>query len=327
MLRKNLAAVIGSSALLVGMATVLFVRPALAGRLPADRFPNIELTTQDGKKVHFYDDLIKDKIVAINLIYTHCEYSCPLETARLVQVQKLLGDRVGKDIFFYSISIDPKRDTPEALKEYAEKYHVGPGWLFLTGKKDEIDFLSKRLGLYSDPARSLDGHTPHLLIGNEPMGQWMRNSALDNPRFLSQMLGEFIDNYKNAKLTQPAAPAQAAKLNFDKGQYLYTRQCAPCHTIGNGDKIGPDLLGVANVRNRDWLVQKLLKPDQMLADKDPITLALNEKYKNVKMPNLRLSDEEINVLIGYMVSQTSAHDREAAAARTGGGASAQPQPK
>jgi protein SCO1/2 len=265
--------------------------------------------------------------VAINLIYTHCEYSCPLETARLVQVQKLLGDRVGKDIFFYSISIDPKRDTPEALKEYAEKYHVGPGWLFLTGKKDEIDFLSKRLGLYSDPALSLDGHTPHLLIGNEAMGQWMRNSALDNPRFLSQMLGEFIDNYKNAKLTQPGAPAQAAKLNFDKGQYLYTRQCAPCHTIGNGDRIGPDLLGVTNVRNRDWLVQKLLKPDQMLAEKDPITMALNEKYKNVKMPNLRLSDEEINVLIGYMVSQTSAHDREAAAAKTGGGTSAQPQPK
>jgi protein SCO1/2 len=84
---------------------------------------------------------------------------------------------------------------------------------------------------------------------------------------------------------------------------------------------------VTNVRNRDWLVQKLLKPDQMLAEKDPITMALNEKYKNVKMPNLRLSDEEINVLIGYMVSQTSAHDREAAAAKTGGGTSAQPQPK
>jgi protein SCO1/2 len=64
----------------------------------------------------------------------------------------------------------------------------------------------------------------------------------------------------------------------------------------------------------------------MLADKDPITLALNEKYKNVKMPNLRLSDEEINILIGYMVSQSSVHDREAAA-KTGGGAGAQPQPK
>ena len=327
MLRKNLAAVIGTSTFLVAMAALVLVRPALAGRLSPDHFPNIELVTQDGKKVHFYDDLIKDKIVAIDLIYTHCEYACPLETARLVQVQKLLGDRVGKDIFFYSITIDPKRDTPDVMKAYMEKFHVGPGWTFLTGKKEDIDFLSKKLGLWSDPAASLDGHTPHLLIGNEPLGQWMRNSALDNPRFQAQMLGEFIDNYKNAKLAQPAGAAQAARLNFDNAQYLFTRQCAPCHTVGGGDKIGPDLLGVTNVRNRDWLVQKLLKPDQMLADKDPITMALNAKYKDVRMPNLRLSDDEINLLIGYMVSQTSAHDREAARAKAGEGAGTPAQPR
>src|SRR5690348_13349113 len=84
----------------------------------ASFFPNIELTNQDGRKVRFYDDLIKGKIVVIDLIYTHCVDSCPLETARLVQVQKLLGDAVGREIFFYSISIDPKRDTPAVLKSY-----------------------------------------------------------------------------------------------------------------------------------------------------------------------------------------------------------------
>ena len=84
-------------------------------------FPNVELTTQDGKKVRFYDDLIKGKVVAIELIYTTCKYNCPLETARLVQLQKLLGDRMGKDIFFISITIDPAHDTPEVLKAYAEK--------------------------------------------------------------------------------------------------------------------------------------------------------------------------------------------------------------
>jgi protein SCO1/2 len=104
----------------------------------------VPLVTQDGKTVHFYDDLLKDKIVAIDLIYTHCVDSCPLETARLAQVQQLLGDRVGKDIFFYSISIDPKRDTPEVLKAYAEKYHAGPGWLFLTGKLADIELISKK---------------------------------------------------------------------------------------------------------------------------------------------------------------------------------------
>src|ERR1044071_10046112 len=110
-------------------------------------FPNVELLTQDGKKVRFYDDLIKGKIVAIDLIYTTCKYNCPLETARLVQLQKLLGDRMGKDVFFYSISIEPETDTPEVLKAYAEKYHVGPGWLFLTGKLADIKLLSHKLGL------------------------------------------------------------------------------------------------------------------------------------------------------------------------------------
>jgi len=96
----------------------------------ADYFPNVALVNQDGAVVHFYDDLVKGKAVAVNLIYTHCNGTCPLETAKMAQVQKLLGDKVGKEIFFYSISIDPERDTPERLKAYAERYHVGPGWQF-----------------------------------------------------------------------------------------------------------------------------------------------------------------------------------------------------
>ena len=102
----------------------------------------MELTTQDGKVVHFYDDLIKGKIVALDLIYTTCQYACPLETARLAQVQKLLGDRMGKDVFFYSITIDPDHDTPAVLKEYGEKFGAGPGWLFLTGKQADIELIS-----------------------------------------------------------------------------------------------------------------------------------------------------------------------------------------
>src|SRR6516162_10445469 len=113
-------------------AALLLARLVAADDADRSHFPNVELITQDGKKVHFYDDLIKGKIVAIDLIYTTCQYSCPLETARLAQVQKILGDRVGKDIFFYSITIDPKNDTPAVLKAYAKKFHAGPGWTFLT---------------------------------------------------------------------------------------------------------------------------------------------------------------------------------------------------
>lgn len=307
-------------ALVAGALAYPLIRPARAdGRWGADYFPNIELTTQDGRKVHFYDDLVKGKIVAIDLIYTSCGYSCPLETARLVQVQKILGDRVGRDIFFYSISIDPEHDTPEVLKAYAEKFHTGPGWVFLTGKKQEIDFLSKKLGLYSDPAASLDGHTPHLLIGNEPLGQWMRNSALDNPRFLSQMIGDFIDSFNKTRLPQGnTAAAESPQLKFDRGQYLFGRQCAPCHTIGRGDTIGPDLLGVTNKRNRDWLARMIQRPDQLLAEKDPVATAMFEKYKQVQMPNLRLGDDELNEIIGFLVMQSSAHDKQAS---TGGAGS------
>src|SRR5690349_19135170 len=164
-----------AAALAIGAA---FSAPAGAqhARWGADYFPNVTLTTHEGKTVRFYDDLIKGKLVAIDLIYTTCTYACPLETARLAQVQRVLGDRVGREVFFYSISIDPEHDTPQVLKDYAAQYHAGPGWLFLTGKREDIDLISRKLGLYAspDPANP-DGHKPNLLVGNEATGQWMRN--------------------------------------------------------------------------------------------------------------------------------------------------------
>jgi protein SCO1/2 len=180
-------------------AFAIAAKPMAASGTDSSHFPNVELITQDGQKVHFYDDLIKGKIVAIDLIYTTCQYSCPLETARLAQVQKKLGDRVGKDIFFYSISIDPEHDTPEVLRDYMKQFHVGPGWTFLTGKKEDIIFLGKRLGLYTTPTVNADGHIAHLLIGNEAAGQWVRSSALDNPSFQARMIGDFLDNFKHDK--------------------------------------------------------------------------------------------------------------------------------
>jgi protein SCO1 len=268
-------------------------------------FPNVELITQDGKKVRFYDDLIKGKVVAINLIYTTCKYSCPLETARLVQLQRILGDRMGKDVFFYSISIEPETDTPEVLKAYAEKYHVGPGWLFLTGKPADIKLLSHKLGLDSLPsADDPDGHTPHLLIGNEATGLWMKNSALDNTRFLAMKI-EHLTGYASPNLTTVKDSTTASKLNIDMGQYLFATRCAACHTIGNGDKIGPDLLGVTNVRDRAWLARMIVDANKMIEEKDPIATALFKKYKEIRMPPLGVPEADVNILIEYMKIQTA----------------------
>jgi protein SCO1/2 len=263
------------------------------------------LITQDGKKVHFYDDLIKGRVVAIELMYTSCKYNCPLETARLVQVQKLLGDRMGKDVFFYSITIEPEHDTPEVLKAYAEKYHVGPGWLFLTGKPSDIQLISRRLGLDKLPnGNDPDGHTPSLLIGNEATGIWMKNSALDNTKFIALKIQQMMGY--DAKPVDMVATnkTEAVKLNIDKGQYLFATRCAACHTIGNGDKVGPDLLGVTNVRDRAWLNRIITEPDKLIDEKDPIATALFKKYKEIRMPRLNLPEADVKTLIDYMTLET-----------------------
>ncbi len=269
-------------------------------------FPNVELLTQDGKKVRFYDDLIKGKVVAIELIYTTCKYNCPLETARLVQVQKQLGDHMGKDIFFYSITIEPEHDTPEVLKEYAAKYHVGPGWLFLTGKEADIKLISRRLGLDKLPnGNDPDGHTPSLLIGNEATGIWMKNSGLDNTRFMALKIEQLLGYGAQTVDTVAANKTGAIKLDIDKGQYLFATRCAACHTIGNGDKVGPDLLGVTNVRDRAWLGRMISEPDKLIDEKDPIATALFKQYKEIRMPRLGLPEADVNTLIEFMKIQTA----------------------
>src|SRR5712692_5572938 len=120
-------------------------------------FPNVELITQDRKKVHFYDDLIKDRKVVISFFFARCEKACPIITHNLVRVQKLLHDRIGHDIFMYSITLSPEEDTPKVLKRYAQAHGVGPGWTFLTGKPEDILLLRKSLGyFYDDPKQDAD---------------------------------------------------------------------------------------------------------------------------------------------------------------------------
>ncbi len=269
-------------------------------RYGANYFPNVELTTQDGKNVRFYDDLLKDKVVAIALIYTRCLDNCPLETARMAQVQRLLGDRMGKDIYFYSITIDPKHDTPEVLKAYAKKFKAGPGWTFLTGKEADVELIGRKLGLYSTPdPNDRDGHMPSLLIGNVATGQWRKNSATDNPSFLVWKMEEVMGKYSDVDVSKKSYE-NAPTLTFTNGQYLFSTRCAACHTIGKGDSIGPDLLGVASSRDRAWLKRFIAVPDQMLAEKDPLATALFKKYNEVQMPNLRLPEEDVNSLIRYI---------------------------
>jgi protein SCO1/2 len=154
----------------------------------ADFFPNVSFTTHQGKTVRFYDDLIKGKTVAIDLIYTTCKYACPLETARLAQVQRLLGDRVGREIFMYSITVDPQRDTPAVLRAYARMAHARAGWLFLTGETSDIHRLRASFG--DDPALTFDrsDHLNLIAYGVEPLERWGGFPAWTEPATMVRLL-------------------------------------------------------------------------------------------------------------------------------------------
>jgi protein SCO1/2 len=275
------------------------VDPAFAAkqRWGAEYFPNVELVTQEGKTVRFYDDLLKGKSVAINLIFTDCKEVCPLETANLVQLRRVLGERVGRDVHLYSISIDPKRDTPEVLKAYAAKF--GADWLFLTGRPEDIRLIGRKLGMIRerDVPRADSHHAAYLMIGNEPAGQWARHSAVDSPRFLAARMGTFL-GWRETSPEQSYADAKP--VTGHNGQRLFQSKCSACHTIGQGDKLGPDLAGVTERRSRVWLTRYVSAPDEMLAQGDPVAIALFNKYKKIGMPNLRLGSSDVADLLSYL---------------------------
>ena len=178
--------------LIAGAATTLTpfaVRPAARAEVTHQFgeawFTNVPMQTHEGKSVRFYDDLLKGKVVMINFMFTACDGICPGITQNLANVQALLGERVGRDIFMYSITIDPDTDTPEKLAEYVVPFDIGPGWLFLTGKKANVELLRARLGFVdSNPRQDADPdeHIGTVRIGNEPLHRWLMAPGLANPQ-------------------------------------------------------------------------------------------------------------------------------------------------
>jgi len=141
------------------------------------------LRTQDDRPVHFFDDLLRGKIVLINFVLTTCQDICPMVTANLARVQELLGDKVGRSINMISLSVDPQRDQPAELKTFANNFGVRPGWYFLTGAQSDITPLLHRLAAYTtDP---LD-HSTVLIIGNVDTGVWSKMFAMAEPEVIAR---------------------------------------------------------------------------------------------------------------------------------------------
>jgi protein SCO1 len=139
-------------------------------------FPDITVQTHDGRVRSFYTDLIRDRVVTINFMYINCEDGrCPLTTHNLAMAQRRMKARVGRDIFMYSITLDPERDTIAALRGLVKSHGIGPGWSFLRASPEDTETLRKSLGFTSkDPVVDANkaSHAAMIRFGNEPRQQW-----------------------------------------------------------------------------------------------------------------------------------------------------------
>jgi protein SCO1 len=133
--------------------------------------PDRTLLTQNGEPVRFYSDVLKGKVVLISFIFTQCKDVCPLQTQKLAAVQQLLPGFMGHSVHFVSISVDPERDRPEVLREYAGRFNAGPGWTFLTGNKRDIEDVVARLG---QAVKAPQDHTSLFIAGNAKTGRWVK---------------------------------------------------------------------------------------------------------------------------------------------------------
>ena len=166
----------------ISVAFALMLSPALHASSDADRaaaeekarnyFTNLEVIDQDRRKLKFYDDVLKDKVVVINFIFTNCQGACPLMTRNLTLVRDLLGPEVGNEIHFVSVSIDPMRDTPAAMKEFAQTHDADQDyWRFVTGDPKNLEYIVKKLGQFTD---DVEAHSTLLLAANVRTAHWTK---------------------------------------------------------------------------------------------------------------------------------------------------------
>jgi protein SCO1/2 len=159
-------------------------------------FSDVMLVNQNGEKMRLYSDLLEGKTVIINSFFATCQGSCLPMSRNLQKVQEALGDRLGKDARIISISVDPTVDTPPMLKAYAKKFDAKPGWYFLTGNKENVEFALKKLGQFVDDKQD---HLNIFIIGNERTGLWKKAFGLAKPEELVKVVDSVINDQGPAK--------------------------------------------------------------------------------------------------------------------------------
>jgi protein SCO1/2 len=189
------------------------------------RYTNAVLRTQDGKEVRFYDDLIRGKQAVINFMYAECHGACPLVTQTLKKTYTQLKDRMGKDLFFYSITTRPQDDSPAALKQYAESRKADlPGWLFLTGESYDIQTIRFRLFGMGHPGFDVDDsmHAGMLRIVNDARNSWGMAQAFATQKNILKRI-EWQDNPKSYAQRVIDSRARQVLIMNDVKKYGYRR--------------------------------------------------------------------------------------------------------
>jgi protein SCO1 len=160
-------------------------------RIQELHLPNVPLISHEGKRYLFYDDLVKDKAVSLNFFFANCDEICPLVTANLAKVQKLLGNQVGRDIYMYSFTLKPEEDTVDVIRQYRAKYGAQPGWTFFTADPKDMEKLRVAIGFtYPDPAIDKDTtqHIGNIRFGNEPLMYWSACPGMAHAQWVAETL-------------------------------------------------------------------------------------------------------------------------------------------
>jgi len=281
-------------------------------------FPNHTVYDQDGNAYSFYDDLVRGKIVVANFVYTTCTDICGLSTARMAEVIDNLGERIGKEIFVYSISLTPEIDTPEQLKKFATAFGEVEGWKFLTGDPEEIKEIRWKLG---ERSRFLGEHRSDMVMGNDNKGYWRRISLMGNLANVTDEILSLDPKYAAIGRTRPASPGDRTRYAIGQrpGEGLFQKGCSGCHKIGGGDRIGPDLYDISSKREPAWLMRVLTEPKKLRAEGDPLFAELDARYPNVLMPDLDLGESDARDVLEYIRRRSAELRAERAEAAHGHG--------
>ena len=184
---KTIIAALALGAMIAGLSSLPWMLHPVSS--PKVRLLNSELLDQKGAPVRFASDIVGDRIVALNFIYTDCRTACPVASAIFSKLQNRLGEKLKQNVRMVSLSINPAMDTPERLKAYAERFHAGPEWVWLTGERARVDALLKGLGVYSADSTN---HTPVILVGDPTHGVWTRFNGFSSPEAIAARIDELL---------------------------------------------------------------------------------------------------------------------------------------